>query len=113
MPPLWRVNFAPLSQVLITLAFHVGRFSGDIAESAKSGRSFLPFPVGGDRFRPCIEDVLEMLVVEFNITRKQTWKRAINDGRRRWHELQLSAAIRDNPERALLTLQRLGLVTTD
>jgi hypothetical protein len=27
----------------------------------------LHFPVGGPRFRPCLEDVLEMLVVELGV----------------------------------------------
>ncbi|MGL5829053.1 MAG: hypothetical protein ACRC0L_05725, partial [Angustibacter sp.] len=38
------------------------------------------FPLGGSRFRPCLEDVLEMLVTEFDIDRTDAWEEALARG---------------------------------
>lgn len=51
-------------------------------------------PVGGRRFRPTLEDVIEFLVVEGLATPRDGWDKVVARHRRRWEELQLKAAIR-------------------
>lgn len=66
------------------------------------------FPVGGHRFRPCIEDVLEMLVLEFGVDTLPNALQALARGRQRWREMQLAAAVSDHPDVATRELERLG-----
>lgn len=68
----------------------------------------LHFPVGGHRFRPCLEDVLEMLSIEFGIDVRPTAAGAIREGRREWRKVQLRAAVSDDPESAVEELRELG-----
>lgn len=63
------------------------------------------FPVGGHRFRPCVEDVLEMLIVEFGVDKQPAWKAAINKGREAWRRKQLKAAVWDDPGAAREALE--------
>lgn len=56
------------------------------------------FPVGGRRFRPTLEDVIEFLVLEDLVDHRSGWQSAIDAGRARWEERQLRAAIRRNPD---------------
>lgn len=72
----------------------------------------LHFPVGGPRFRPCLEDVLEMLVVEFGVDCSIEGREALQRGRVKWRGFQLSTAVRDNPEIAAETLRELGYSVT-
>jgi hypothetical protein len=73
----------------------------------------LHFPTGGHRFRLCIEDVIEMLWIEFGIDVKSTAKAAICDGRERWRAMQLKAAVSDDPESAAEELRALGYVVEE
>ena len=66
------------------------------------------FPVGGDRFRPCLEDVLEMMLQEFGIDRSPGAHEALVAGRRSWRKMQLAAAVSDDPATAADELRRLG-----
>ncbi|MGN6612372.1 MAG: hypothetical protein ACTHLJ_11400 [Angustibacter sp.] len=68
----------------------------------------LHFPVGGHRFRPCLEDVLEMLVTEFGIDSTSADRQRLRDGREDWRRKQVRAVIRDAPEEAVAVLERLG-----
>lgn len=70
--------------------------------------STLHFPLGGHRFRPAFEDVLEMLVREFGLDTRDDWQAAIRAGRERWRGTQLRAAVRDDPVSAAAELGRLG-----
>jgi hypothetical protein len=54
----------------------------------------LHFPVGGKRFRPALEDVVEFLVVEGLADGRPRWRDALEESRRGWHQLQLLAAVR-------------------
>lgn len=66
-------------------------------------------PVGGSRFRPCLEDVLEMLIKEFGIDHADHgWRTALAEGRARWRKYQLMAAITDDPSTAVAKLRELG-----
>ena len=68
------------------------------------------FPVGGRRYRPSIEDVVEFIVGEDLADARPEWWDAITDSRRRWEDRQLRAAVRRNPGPALDQLRRDGLI---
>lgn len=79
-------------------------------EAGNSSRSLprmssVRFPVGGIRMRPCVEDVLQMLKVEFNIDTTAEWRTTLTEGRIRWRRRQIAAAVRDAPEIAALVLK--------
>jgi len=60
----------------------------------------LHFPVGGKRFRPCLEDVIEMLIVERLAAARRDWRDTIEEHRARFHRIQLMAAVRRDPAAA-------------
>jgi hypothetical protein len=66
------------------------------------------FPNGGHRFRPCIEDVLHSLIIEFGVDAQPGWRTAVEEGREAWRRTQLRAAVRDAPEEAAEALELLG-----
>lgn len=67
------------------------------------------FPLGGFRFRPCLEDVLETVIAEFGLdVRADTYRRALTKGRERYRRLQLEATIRECPGPAIEALKELG-----
>ncbi|WP_245242153.1 hypothetical protein [Streptomyces sp. NEAU-H3] len=69
-------------------------------EEALPGRPLtkLHFPMGGTRFRPCVEDVVEFLIVEGVVNPRRGWKEVLNTSRNRFQENQLKAAMRRNPQ---------------
>lgn len=78
------------------------------ADGSSMRPSQLHLPLGGPRFRPALEDVLEMLVVEFAIDRSPEWRTSLREGRSLWRDTQLRAAVADNPEAAVDALVELG-----
>lgn len=68
----------------------------------------LHFPVGGDRFRPCLEDILEMLIIEFGVDIRPDALQHLATGRQGWRRMQLRAAVSDDPRSAAAELRRLG-----
>lgn len=70
--------------------------------------SDLHFPLGGPRFRPCLEDILQFLVEEFGIDCEAGWKDAIHEGRRSWRRVQAGVVVRDCPNEAVRVLEDLG-----
>ncbi|NVI89229.1 hypothetical protein [Actinomadura sp. BRA 177] len=70
--------------------------------------SNLHFPVGGPRFRPCLEDVLQFLVEEFGIDCEENWKKVLCEGRRGWRRMQTGVVVRDCPDEAVRVLRDLG-----
>lgn len=70
------------------------------------------FPVGGARFRPCIEDVCQMLIEEFGVDVADGHIAAIKEGREHWRRVQLRTAVRDSPEDAAEVLRDLGYTVT-
>ncbi|MGB9045924.1 MAG: hypothetical protein WCC47_00640 [Pseudonocardiaceae bacterium] len=67
--------------------------------------SKLHLPVGGARMRPCLEDLLQLLVEEFRFDSMPDALKAIEDGRVKWRRRQLAAMVRDDPEEAARVLQ--------
>jgi hypothetical protein len=68
----------------------------------------LHFPLGGHRFRPCLEDVLYMLLDEFGVDAQSGACEALALGRQQWRTHQLAASVRDSPQVAARVLQELG-----
>ncbi len=65
-------------------------------------------PVGGPRFRPGLEDVLQMLVVDVGVDARPGWQRVIDESRVGWRERQTRVVVRDHPSAAAEELRRLG-----
>lgn len=57
-------------------------------------------PVGGRRFRPTLEDIVEFLITEKLASPKPRWETAVARGRESFRKKQLRAAIRRDPETA-------------
>ena len=64
-------------------------------------------PVGGRRFRPTLEDIVEFLITEKLAQPKDGWKQAVDDGRESFRQKQLRAAIRRDPATARAELTQL------
>lgn len=80
-----------------------------LAEAAAVQRKLWDFhwPVGGKRFRPSLEDLVEFLIVEDLADKHDGWQEAIEEHRERWHEIQLKAAVRRSPEVARTALREI------
>jgi hypothetical protein len=73
----------------------------------------LHFPVGGRRFRPCLEDVVEFLVVEGFAEPRDGWKDVLEEHREGFHRRQLGAAVRSDPETAKQALAEAEAETAE
>ena len=60
----------------------------------------LHFPVGGRRYRPTLEDVIEFLACERLAATRPDWQQRVEEGRERFRKKQLRAAVRRDPETA-------------
>lgn len=70
--------------------------------------SSMHIPVGGERYRPGLEDVLEFLIRDCGVDRRNGWRSALEEGRERWRLKQLRTAVRDYPGAAAEVLTSLG-----
>jgi hypothetical protein len=70
--------------------------------------SSLHFPVGGERFRPCLEDFLHFLVHECGVDAVEGWENAIAEGRERWRRRQLRTLARDAQDEVAAVLVAEG-----
>jgi hypothetical protein len=70
--------------------------------------SEMHFPLGGSRYRPCLEDVLQMLIDELGVDKEEGALVALAEGRATWRRVQLAAAVRDSPEVAASVLEDFG-----
>lgn len=66
------------------------------------------FPLGGPRFRPALEDILDVLQEEFGLECGSQWHRVRDEGREEWRRMQVAAATRDAPTEAIRVLRELG-----
>ncbi|QTX03391.1 hypothetical protein [Agromyces archimandritae] len=55
--------------------------------------SSLHIPVGGGRFRPCIEDIIELAIRDCGADSVSGWQRALHDSRQVWRTLQLRTVV--------------------
>lgn len=70
--------------------------------------SSLHIPVGGSRFRPCLEDLIQFVIQECGFDFNVGWEGLVEDGRERWRRLQVAATVRAIPDAAAKTLTDLG-----
>lgn len=68
----------------------------------------LHLPVGGERFRPCLEDLIQFLIEECGVDGRRTWRKAVDSGRLSWRRRQLASAVRDDPATSASVLAKLG-----
>ena len=106
-------NNKPRSHVQLTahrgaLSHILSRLGHDTPHSIES----LHVPMGGERFRPCLEDVIEFLIRDCGFKGGPNWKQAIRDGRARCRRIQTRAVVRDSPASAIAELEALGYQIT-
>ncbi|WP_432828972.1 hypothetical protein [Dactylosporangium sp. CA-092794] len=68
----------------------------------------LHLPVGGRRFRPALEDLIEFLIDERLVEAKADSKLTLERSRTTYHDIQLLAAIRRRPSKSAEGLLDLG-----
>lgn len=75
----------------------------------------LHFPVGGRRYRPCLEDLIEFCILERLVEPRPGWEKALNESRQRFRDGQLRAAVRRSPDIAagVLREQRWQVIEPD
>lgn len=73
--------------------------------------SRIHLPVGGARFRPCLEDVLEMLVRDCGVDARPGWEGVLASGRERWRLRQVRSTVRDLQQEAAEVLEEEGWST--
>lgn len=113
--PLLRLDFDQKAHTVPAAHWNVHGERGDTSvmlarcNSKHSGLlSQVHLPVGGTRARPCLEDFLDMLIVEFDIDHHIGWNDLIKAGRQKWRTFQTKALVRDSPEIAASVLRNLG-----
>lgn len=74
--------------------------------------SRLHFPVGGERFRPCIEDLIEFVIDECGVDALPGWRAVVDAGRERWRRIQLRTAVRELQQESADVLAREGWTIT-
>lgn len=72
------------------------------------GLAKLHFPVGGRRFRPTLEDIIEFLIIEKLADARDGWPQKLEVEREEFRKLQLRAAIRRDPKTARSALETLN-----
>lgn len=74
----------------------------------------LHVPVGGVRYRPTLEDLIEFLILEGLIRDVHAdWPDRLNPSRDEFLRRQLKAAVRNDSETALEALRELGIIADD
>lgn len=72
----------------------------------------LHFPVGGKRYRPSLEDLVEFMITEEMVDPRPGWEQEVKRHRIRWEAIQLKAAVRRNQEDAATALREAGWAVT-
>jgi hypothetical protein len=70
------------------------------------------FPVGGKRYRPTVEDVVEFLVTEGIARAHPRWNETVQSHLENWERIQLRAVIRRDAETAMDELRQMGYDVT-
>lgn len=81
-------------------------YLGDARDSRKLRD--LHLPVGGKRFRPTLEDLIEFVVTEEMAKPHKGWADVVAEHRQRWYEIQLKAAVRRQQDVAAESLRAAG-----
>lgn len=70
--------------------------------------STVHLPVGGERFRPCLEDLIELLIRDCGVDHLPDWESAVQSGREKWRVRQFRSAVRDLQAEAADVLRLQG-----
>jgi hypothetical protein len=106
--PLFRYDYVRNSKFHAEAHVHVeSEFVHGEIVGVKPARK-LHLPVGGRRFRPTLEDVIELLVWEGFAEGRAGWETVVARHREEWMDRQLMAAVRRNPKPALEALRAEG-----
>jgi len=71
---------------------------GELPGQRKAGElAKLHFPVGGRRFRPILEDMVEFVINERFARGRPGWQAVVDEYRDKFREIQLRAAVRRMP----------------
>lgn len=88
------------------LQVHGGSSAWDaLLESRGRPLHKLHLPVGGRRYRPTLEDVIEFLITEGLADSRAGWRECIEAGRERFRKTQLRAAVVRDPATAIQALK--------
>ena len=68
----------------------------------------LHFPMGSERFRVCLEDVVELLIGEFNAEPVDGWRDILEQRRDSFHRIQVETIINKNIDVAVRILTERG-----
>lgn len=120
-PPIVRFEYERDAQNKPVSHFH---FHSDsvalgllLASTGQKDKAFqqqnIHFPMGGHRFRVCLEDVVELVIREFGVEAHEGWEQHVITGRKRFRESQKRAVIRSNPHLAVEVLRELGYDVPD
>ncbi|MEV6815207.1 hypothetical protein [Micromonospora sp. NPDC051296] len=83
-------------------------FLTELGRKGVGGLSKIHLPVGGRRFRPALEDLLECLINEGLVRPKGGWEQVIHKTRLEYRRRQIAAVVRRNTGTAQTELERLG-----
>lgn len=72
----------------------------------------LHLPVGGRRFRPTLEDLVEFMVTEEMVVPRPKWRQVVEEHRSRWEAIQVKAAVRRRQGDAATALREAGWTVT-
>lgn len=84
------------------------RYLAELGRKEVNGLHKIHLPVGGRRFRPALEDLLECLVLEGLVEPKGDWQVVLDESRRSYRLKQVAAVVRRNVGSAVRELERLG-----
>ena len=68
----------------------------------------LHFPMGGHRYRVCLEDIIELVIREFNAESLAGWEARVKEGRRDYRKRQAETIISENTRLASEILEEIG-----
>lgn len=68
----------------------------------------LHFPVGGRRFRPTLEDLIEFTITEEMVEPRDGWRTALDAHRAKWTQVQVKAVTRRHQADAAAALAEAG-----
>lgn len=85
----------------------------DVSDRAKNRPADLHLPVGGRRYRPSLEDLIEFCILEELVTPRPGWQSALEASRGRFHTQQLRAAVRRKPNEAASALRDIGWTASE
>lgn len=84
--------------------------TGDHAKATT--QSMIHYPMGGPRFRVCLEDIIELVIREFGAESQPGWEHVVQQGRKNYRAIQEETVIRQHLPRAITMLENMGYTIT-